>query len=537
MPAVDFEMTAEEGDVLRALLNVVQGQKKLEEQTRRNTEASENWGKVSQEAMAASKQKGMDWQKTVEGIAGALGAALTAMKAFADFSEQRLDVMKQKAEGFQKKISEIDQALSSSGEISLLPEIDSELSGIRSREMNQQQIRELFSFASNEGAGEFSAQEIVSAVKEGVAARSAGKDAKAFTSTYLALKDAGFEDDASGSVSDKVTELMDAFRDGLGEGEKKFLGQVPSSGMDRNDALRFLLASKQSDQGSKVLQQVMNVANQDFTESQLKPSRQTTPEQQAELDRIKARQLAIDKERLSIDEQIAAKPWRKRVLEKDRDGLALEDQRLSVRAREIEAAAPMGLTPEQERWKRLSGIKKGGERFAEIVRSPDLLGDEKAPFMALMDSINSEAFSGGGAFGFDIQQRQSTINKDTKFRLMAEKKAMEIDEENRKLNPSVQELMIDKRNREREIEDQKIIEKGGVKGALMSFSKALGMDRVNRNIEAGADMNKSAAQMSTSSSEAGQIVREMKDLNSKVRSRPAVSRPPGGAERDPAEGF
>lgn len=540
MPSVEFQMTAEESDVLRALLNVTRGQKALEEQVKRNQKASEDWGRASSENIAKVNSQLSFTEKSVQGMIGGLGLAVTAMKAFADYSEARLKILKEKVDTYSQSIQQLDKTLSENGEINLLPEVDAALSGVRSREMNQGQIRELFAHLMKEGGGEFSAQQVIDVVKESVMARAGGKDAKTFGSTMLALKDAGFKDDETGTVADKATELMDTFKDGLGDSEKKFLGQLESSGIDKNQGLRLLKASKESDQGAKVLQQIMNVANADISDSQLKPSKQATPEQQNELERIKARQLEIDKRKLAIDEELVAKPYNKRKFEKEKSELGLEDQKLSLRARDIDAAAPMGLTEEQERLKRLKAIPKGGARIAEIMRSPDLLGDEKASFGAVMGSLDNEAFSEGGAFGFDIQQRQAVINKNEKFRLQANRRSQQIELDNRKLNPTLKDMRIEENNARREAEDQRIIENGGVKGFLLQMSKNLGGDKINRDIEAGADMNKTAAQMAGENegyTAASATLKELREINQKTRNVPAVSRPPGGAERDAAGGY
>lgn len=540
MPSVEFQMTAEEGEVLRALLNVSRGQKAVEDQTKRNQKASEDWGKASAENIAKANSQLSVTDKSMQGLTGTLGLALGAMKAFSEYSEARLKILTEKVAGYQTHIDRLDRALSAGGRINMLPQVEDAVRMTPSRVMNVAQKGELMEHLYKEGGNEFSDEQLIGAFKESVMAAAAGKDSKAFGSTLLALMDAGFKDDQTGTVSDKATELMDTFRDGLGDGEKKFLGQMESSGIDQNQALRLLKASKESDQGAKVLQQIMNVANADISDSQLKPSKQATSGQQQELDRIKARQLEIDKRKLAIDEEVAAKPYNKRKLEKEKDTLGLEDQRLALRARDIDAAAPMVLNEEQERLKRLQAIPKGGARIAEIMRSPDLLGDEKAAFGAVMGSLDNEAFGEAGAFGFDIQEREKTIKSNQRYTLRANRKARQIELDNRKLDPSVHDMLVEDNAARREAEDQKIIEKGGVRGALMQFSKSMGMDSVNRNIEAGNDMNKSASQLAGEMDgygAASKIEEHLRNIDQKTRNVPAVSRPPGGAEQDPSRGF
>lgn len=179
MPDVIMKLSAEEGAMVRSLLNVVEAQKQGEKGMR---EWKQSGDAVSQMMKGLEDGATKLGKSVVDGILPGLtkvkdvssGVAFALETAFSAV-EKQIEKVHQRAEKFHKELEDLISAAARAGKISLLPELEKQVDEIKSKKVSNEEKRGLLGGAMMD-MPRLSGKQTVDAVEFGVRAKEGGLD-------------------------------------------------------------------------------------------------------------------------------------------------------------------------------------------------------------------------------------------------------------------------------------------------------------------------------------------------------------------------
>lgn len=196
MADVVFNLSADEGRFVGAMLNALNAQQKVKDEFKNikqsAKEAEEQYirmGRAAQEAAERSAAKQEEFKEKVEGVATAVGtglvaAAASASKALADMYQHAIE----KGKNFADQLQQLQGTLTDFGNMDLMPDVLGKLGEMNSQVLSRDQIKNLYSQISRGSDRDVTPEMRMAATAASVEAADAGfSDPAKFGTTFTAL--------------------------------------------------------------------------------------------------------------------------------------------------------------------------------------------------------------------------------------------------------------------------------------------------------------------------------------------------------------
>ncbi len=436
MPDVVFNLSAEEGRFVSAMLNMLQLQKKSTDNFKDMKDQVEKFEKEyaklaeRESAIAAERKKKADeFEDQIRTSATLIGTGLVAAanaagKALGEMYGQMVEKGKQAND----QIRTIVGSLQDFGQIELLPEITKKLGEVRSSTLDQGQIKSLFAEISKAGGRDASPELRLAATIASARASDAGfTDVAGFGRTFVELGKLnsfkGFNNDQLANLTAKIQQ-----EGGLGDDAFKNLQRAQAAGADLSTMQRVIelsIAAGRGGENGKTSSRILEEAFKEISPEDIatKFSKKDSPEAKARIAtlekerdgiekrqrQIEDRELAMARERSDLD--TLSKPRRKDAHERlEKEALTLREEKVQLsrrsediskeiaveRERKIEVAEPE--TAEKKRLKSLflSNFGQRLQRFSRGEGLPEDLRLEAANIGSNLPEIDVNAAAGGG---------------------------------------------------------------------------------------------------------------------------------------------
>lgn len=447
MADVIFNMSAEEGRFVSAMMNMLNAQKKVKDEFRdmkkEAKEAEENYiraGRAQAEAADRAKQKQEELTGKITGTAAALGGGLAvAAYAASKAMQEMFDKAVEKGQKANEQILALAGSLQDFGQVDLLPRVTEQLGKMRSATLSQSQVKGLFSQISQAGGRDASPELRLAATAAAVDAADAGfSDPGKFGHIFVELgKLQATRNLSERQKADLTTQVYqagglspDTIRDaqraqGMGLNDLGTLQQIVELGMGRDRG------GESGKVAGKLLQEALTeIRPEDFKAT---VTREASPEAQArikkleaEREEIEAKQRGLQDRELSMARESAglddlSKPQRKEARERlEKERLQINEQQVQLSRRSQDIGQEIGglrdqkvdvaqpLNAEQQR-KRALYLLDQRSRFNAIV-SGNLAPDELQVARANIAG-NRPDLDFAGAMGDEINDREGAFTK------------------------------------------------------------------------------------------------------------------------------
>lgn len=319
MADVVFNMTAEEGRFVSAMMNALQAQKNVKDEfksiKREAKEAEENYvraGKAQAEAAGQAAQKQEELTGKIAGTAGVLGGGLVVAAAAASQALQEMfDAAAEKGSQANEQILKLASTLQDFGQIDLLPNITEKLSQMRSATMSQDQIKGLFSQISKAGGSETSPELRLAATNAAVDAADAGFDPLAFGKTFIDIsKLKGTKDLSMRQRSDMTTRIMQETEGkGLDAETNRDLQRAEGMGLDDlptiQKIMEFGIGRGKGGEAGKLQGELIKEALTDIRPDGFKPGtrKEIAAEAQANIKKLETESQAIEQRQRALQDR------------------------------------------------------------------------------------------------------------------------------------------------------------------------------------------------------------------------------------------
>jgi hypothetical protein len=195
MADVVFNLSADEGRFVSAMMNALNAQMKVKDEFKNIKKEAKDaedqyvrMGKAAQDSADKAAQKQQEFNGKVEAAAATIGVALVAAATAADKAlAQMYDHAAEKGKNLADQLQQLQGTLADFGQIDLMPDVLKGLKEVRSSSMSQEQIKGLYSQISRSDR-DLSPEQRMQATLAAVSASDAGTgDVAGFGKTFAGL--------------------------------------------------------------------------------------------------------------------------------------------------------------------------------------------------------------------------------------------------------------------------------------------------------------------------------------------------------------
>lgn len=427
-----FNLTAEEGQLVTALMRVVDAQKKVEDGATKMSQAA----KAGAEAMRATARQQQDdttaLGTAIEALPNIATAASAAMMAFGEVGSKVMEDMKAKTEAFKERFEILQQTMGLSGQINLLPQIEAAVKSISdtSKTMDEKAVSQLFAQVHKSSKGNLTTAQELETVTSAVQAADAGlgaEGASTFAKTRVALQKHLLSGESKGGLDDATTTLLKSLPEGLDTNQERFINLASASKMSPDKVLEMLAGSARGGAaGKKTLEQFIQLAEKDITTPER--HQEVAPAAKAEIEKIKAEITDLEETKLTTRGKSRHKAIEKQIEERRIQIQRLEQQKIDK-----------PLTAEEQSDQALAGFAPGDQRVAEMLSHPESLPPKlRLAMKNLGESTRHGEFHARGGFQAVKDAHAQVLSENAAYRDLESVKAVEKETANIHSNPDAE---------------------------------------------------------------------------------------------------
>ncbi len=366
MSDVFFKLSAEEKQVVDAMMKIIASQTKVEDGFKKikkaSVEVEDSTKKISDAAKAGGTALVDNMAPGLLKLTTLAGAAVMAV----DGVNALIEKGKERAKEMADQIERLRGELAKSGQVSLMPKLEKQI-----KEMSQQQLfvsRDDMTAQAGILSGKFgtdlSTDQIVKALQYGVAAKRGGLDPNVAEETIGQLMKV-FKDGDHGSAAGQL--LSQGFH-ALDSSEMVEAQRFAAGGKSLEEFLPHALAGRSSGENAKIWESIREDAGAEITTKDLQPMQELPAASQARLREIAERKVELEAERVGMETAGNTKSTRaKRRLHE----MEIENKQLGLESDTLNLGKVDVWSDEQQRKTRMNAIPQE-QREAAILADPTL---------------------------------------------------------------------------------------------------------------------------------------------------------------------
>jgi hypothetical protein len=429
MAAITFEMTADEARAVRAFMNVAAAQKATEEQTKALARSLKTAN--DEAAKGVMEKAGEQGKKAWDAAAKGVDLVSKALGVLGPIAEAEFNRMTKLTDNYGSKLNTLMQALSTAGQIKLMPEVEAGLQAIKTQMYSQKELAGAYGQVTAIAKGDLNPAQRLAQVASWAAAGEAGKDQAAWLGTRVRLQTGLGKKMSDAQLDDTTAELLRSIPGGMTEEQEKMAGRMVAGGLDLTSALQMTAAGARSEEGGKTQNKILDTVLGELNPQEIRGRAKLTPAGEGRIEELAAKRLALEEALTNTKMRRSVKEAKQKELK----NLGLEIEGI----RQTETA----LSPEDQAQLELAQLKPGAERLARVRGDRAMqmrLGGVKTA--NLFSGWQDQEFTQPGIAGRDLAEARGVRNANPRYAAWAEKRQLETALENLKSNPTLENMQM-----------------------------------------------------------------------------------------------